>query len=44
VAFDSIADLGGLADALSLRGYSAADVEGILGGNWLRLLERALPA
>jgi membrane dipeptidase len=44
VAFDSIADLGGLADALTQRGYSADDVEGILGGNWLRLLARALPA
>src|SRR5262249_28082488 len=43
-AFDSIADLGTLAGTLALRGYSSADIEGILGGNWLRLLAHALPA
>jgi membrane dipeptidase len=40
--FDSVADLGRLADALSRAGYSEADITGIMGGNWLRLLERAL--
>lgn len=40
--FDSVADLGKLADALSQRGYSEADITGIMGGNWLRLLTRAL--
>src|SRR5262249_6691842 len=37
-AFDSVADLGALADALAKRGYTPADIEGILGSNWLRLL------
>lgn len=41
---DSVADLGALAGALAATGYSEDDVAGILGGNWLRLLERALPA
>jgi membrane dipeptidase len=40
--FDSVADLGKLADALSRGGYSEADITGIMGGNWLRLLARAL--
>ncbi|MGO8948158.1 MAG: dipeptidase [Ktedonobacterales bacterium] len=42
--FDSVADLGKLADALTQAGYSDADITGIMGANWLRLLERALPA
>lgn len=41
--FDSVADLGKIGDALTRAGYSEKDVAGILGGNWLRLLERALP-
>jgi membrane dipeptidase len=40
---DSVADLGLLAGALAAAGYGEDDVAGILGGNWLRLLERALP-
>jgi membrane dipeptidase len=40
---DSVADLGALAGALAAAGYDEDDVAGILGGNWLRLLERALP-
>lgn len=40
---DSIADLGRLGQALDRRGYPAADIEGILGGNWLALLQRTLP-
>ena len=43
VELDSVADLGRIGDALSERGYSASDVEGILGGNWLRVLQRGLP-
>lgn len=43
VEFDSVADLGRIGDALRDRGYSASDVEGILGGNWLRVLRRGLP-
>jgi membrane dipeptidase len=41
---DSVADLGKIADALDHAGYSPDDIVGIMGGNWLRLLERALPA
>lgn len=41
--FDSVADLGQLATALERRGYSQSDIEGILGANWLRLLDSALP-
>ncbi len=42
--FDSVADLGRLVPALARAGYGEADVAGIMGGNWLHLLERALPA
>ncbi len=38
---DSIADLPLLAPALRERGYSAEDVAGIMGGNWVELLRRA---
>jgi membrane dipeptidase len=40
---DSVADLRLIGDALHRRGYNSAQVEGILGGNWLRLLRQALP-
>jgi len=40
---DSIADLPLIAGALRERGYSEADVAGIMGGNWVELLRRALP-
>lgn len=43
VEFDTVADLGAIGGALERHGYSAEDIAGILGGNWLRLLERALP-
>jgi membrane dipeptidase len=43
VELDSVADLGRIGDALSDRGYTASDVAGILGGNWLRVLRRGLP-
>jgi membrane dipeptidase len=39
---DSVADLRLIGSALHRRGYSSAQVEGILGGNWLRLLRRTL--
>ncbi len=41
---DSVADLPRLADALARRGYNHDDIGGILGGNWLRLLDRGLPS
>lgn len=40
---DSIADLRLIGDALFACGFSQAEVEAVLGGNWLRLLRKALP-
>lgn len=41
---DTAADLQKFGNALAEAGFSDDDVRGILGGNWLRMLERALPA
>ena len=41
---DTIADLQLIASKLIERGYSEADAENILGGNWLRFLRQHLPA
>ncbi len=41
---DSIADLGRLDGLLAARGYSRADIDGILFGNAVDFLRRALPA
>jgi membrane dipeptidase len=41
---DTIADLQKVAGILERRGYSAADVEAVFHGNWLRFLREALPA
>jgi membrane dipeptidase len=40
---DTIADLQKLGDALSAASFSDSDIVNILGGNWIRLLRRALP-
>jgi membrane dipeptidase len=40
---DTVADLILLGPALAERGYSAADIELVLSGNWLNLLRRSLP-
>ncbi len=40
--FDTVADLHIIAPALEKRGYSAADVELIMNGNWVRVLKGAL--
>ncbi len=40
--FDTVADLQSIAPALERRGYSAADVDLIMNGNWLRVLQNAL--
>lgn len=40
---DTIADLRRLADVLSAESFSDAAIADILGGNWVRLLQRALP-
>jgi membrane dipeptidase len=41
---DSIVEIHLLEDIFARRGYSAADVDGIFFGNWLRFLTEALPA
>ncbi|MCC6312987.1 MAG: membrane dipeptidase [Thermomicrobiales bacterium] len=41
---DTIADVQTIPTLLRRRGYAEADIAAILHGNWLRLLERALPA
>lgn len=40
---DTVADIAKLADALRSRGYREEDVVAIMGGNWRRFLEKALP-
>jgi membrane dipeptidase len=40
---DSIADLQRLLGLLSSRGYSEADIAGIMHGNWIRKLSESLP-
>jgi membrane dipeptidase len=41
---DTISDLHKLEEILATRGYTAADIDGIFFGNWLRLFTCALPA
>ena len=41
---DTIADVQKIPDLLRRRGYGDEDVAAVMHGNWLRLLERALPA
>jgi membrane dipeptidase len=43
LGLDSVADLRFIGEALAARGYGQADVDAILGENWLRMLRRALP-
>lgn len=40
---DSIADLRFIGEALERSGYQPADVDAILSGNWLRILNQGLP-
>lgn len=40
---DTIADLRSIGEVLRDRGYRPAEIEAILGGNWLDLLSRSLP-
>ncbi len=44
VEIDTVADLNKIGELLGKRGYSAADTANILGMNWLKLLEKNLPA
>ena len=39
----SVADLGHIGTALVANGWSPADVQAVMGGNWLRAIEQALP-
>lgn len=41
---DTVADLPRLAAALRAAGFAEEDVAAVMGGNWLRTLERILPA
>ncbi len=41
--FDTIADLPRVADLLVARGYTPADIQAIMGGNWSRVLRATLP-
>ena len=41
--FDTVADLWKIADILRTRGYSEADIDGIMSGNFLRKLHEGLP-
>lgn len=43
IDFETVADLGKIGDALSRHGYAPTEVEAILGGNWIRLLQTSLP-
>jgi membrane dipeptidase len=43
VEIDSVADMPLIGDALRDKGYRTADVEAILGRNWLKVLQGALP-
>lgn len=40
---ETVADLVKIADALREAGFAPADVEAIMGGNWLRVLRQGLP-
>ena len=40
---DTVADLRLIGEALLARGHSTAIAEGVLGGNWMRVLREALP-
>jgi membrane dipeptidase len=40
---DTVADWVQIGAALRAHGFSAGDADGVLGDNWLRLLQRALP-
>ncbi len=41
---ETVADLRKVAEALDARGYGQAEVEAMMGGNWLRLLRLAFPS
>jgi membrane dipeptidase len=43
IDFESVADLGKIGDALAEQGYTPSDVEAVLGGNWIRMLQTSLP-
>lgn len=40
---DSVADLPKLAAVLKVAGYKSADIDGVMGGNWVRVMQETLP-
>jgi membrane dipeptidase len=40
---DTVADLQKVSEGLKQAGYTPADVEAVMGGNWLRVLKQSLP-
>jgi membrane dipeptidase len=40
---DSVADLPKLAEVLKAAGYKQSDVDGVMGGNWVRVMQETLP-
>jgi membrane dipeptidase len=40
---DSVADLGLIGSALQDKGFAETDVAAVMGGNWIRFLQQALP-
>ncbi|MBI5304661.1 MAG: membrane dipeptidase [Chloroflexi bacterium] len=44
LGIDTVADLQKMGDALSAVSFSDTDIANILGGNWIRVLRRVLPA
>jgi membrane dipeptidase len=44
VGMESVSDLPNFAEGLVARGYSDSEIAGILGGNWLRVVQRSVPS
>jgi membrane dipeptidase len=43
VGFESVADLGKIGEALAEHGYTPPEIQAVLGGNWIGLLQASLP-
>jgi membrane dipeptidase len=44
VGLETVSDLPNLAEGLVARGYSDNEIENILGANWLKVIQRSIPA
>ena len=44
IGFDTAADLMKIANALEEYGYKPAEIQAVMNGNWLRVLQENLPA